>query len=366
MQIRIARRELIVLGVVAIGLAARLIAAASSDNGNYDQRSYEIVVGIMRRGGNVYAETQRYNYSPVWAYLLLALDTVARAAQLSLHFTIGVFLTLIDLVNAALIGRIAAREGVPARVGFAAFLLNPVAVLISAYQGQFETLAALPVLATLAFAPRLAIVWLLGTAAVIVKHLLTFAVWTLYAARFGPRRAIGASAATGLIFIALLVPFALLGAGADIVGNVFLYRGLCCFYGFAALLPEQLARGAFAAVMIVMPLFALERLNLSIPALVRLSATALVAFIPGFGQQYFLVPVLFAAYAPSWWYAAFSAAVTAYLASTRDNINVIATPFDAYYLTGIVWAIALVWTAYLLRSAARAERRIPSAAALAR
>lgn len=353
----IARPQVIVAAAVVVGMLARFAAAASWDNDNWDQRSYEIVVDIMRRGGNVYLDTQRYNYSPLWSFVLLGLDAVARSLHVSLHFAIGAFLSLIDLANAVLIARIASREGSPAHIAFAAMVLNPVAVLISAYQGQFETLAALPILATLAFAPRFAFVWLLGTASIVVKHLLTFSVWALYVSVFGTRRAIAASVASGLVFAALFVPYALGGAIVPILGNVFLYNGLCCFYGFASIVPDRLALGLFAAVMSVLPFIGIERLSLGRPALLRLAAISLVAFIPGFGQQYFMLPVLFAAYAPSRWYVLFTLVASVWLVSTPDNVGLVTPPFDRHVLVTIAWLVALLWMADIVRKAARLDPR---------
>ena len=61
--------------VILAGTIIRLILAGAVF-GNFDMDSYEIVVGIVHKGGNVYAETDRYNYSPVWFMVLLALKRI--------------------------------------------------------------------------------------------------------------------------------------------------------------------------------------------------------------------------------------------------------------------------------------------------
>src|SRR5262249_20117774 len=68
----------LVLATLA-GLGLRLWLAAGH-YGNYDQTSFQAVSGIVARGGNVYAETSRYNYSPVWAHILALLAAFAGRA----------------------------------------------------------------------------------------------------------------------------------------------------------------------------------------------------------------------------------------------------------------------------------------------
>ena len=71
-----ARRVFVARGVLAAARGARA-AASRAFSGNYDVDSFAGAVAILRRGGDVYLETTRYNYSPVWAHVLLALDAVA-------------------------------------------------------------------------------------------------------------------------------------------------------------------------------------------------------------------------------------------------------------------------------------------------
>jgi hypothetical protein len=93
---------MIVIFIAAVvGLSSRLFLAYTF-HGNYDQISFEIVSDIMMRGGNVYAETERYNYAPLWAYILLALRWIADSTYLPFHFIIRSFLAAIDCINAAL------------------------------------------------------------------------------------------------------------------------------------------------------------------------------------------------------------------------------------------------------------------------
>ena len=183
---------LIVVGS-AVGVGLRLWLAAGS-YGNYDQTSFQTVAGIVARGGNVYAETFRYNYGPVWALILSALAGVAVRTGISFHLAFRGFLTLVDLCNAVVIGLIAARMpghrgDDPGARAYLAYLLNPVAILIVGFHGQFDNLAAFPLLCAVLLSLRIrhrreafafAPLWLLAMLALVVKHLNLFMVWTFF------------------------------------------------------------------------------------------------------------------------------------------------------------------------------------------
>jgi hypothetical protein len=49
----------------------------------------------VRHGGNGYAETARYNYSPVWSWLLLSFSLLADLLHLPLHVIVRGSLALI-------------------------------------------------------------------------------------------------------------------------------------------------------------------------------------------------------------------------------------------------------------------------------
>ncbi|HXI18107.1 MAG TPA: hypothetical protein VNM48_17215, partial [Chloroflexota bacterium] len=122
-----------------LGLGVRLWLAASF-HGNFDQDSYALVVEALRGDGDMYG-TLRYNYSPLWAYGLLTLDTIAVAVGMPFHVLVRGFLSLVDVGNACLIYRLARHESGAGRwrpvVSFGAYTLNPLAILITGYHGQF-------------------------------------------------------------------------------------------------------------------------------------------------------------------------------------------------------------------------------------
>ena len=69
---------------------------------NFDYESYCIVSDIVVSGGNVYAETSRYNYGPVWFNILGMFKILFGSC---FRFSIIVFLSLIDVGIALILWR---------------------------------------------------------------------------------------------------------------------------------------------------------------------------------------------------------------------------------------------------------------------
>lgn len=67
-----ARLPILLALVIVIGVALRLALPLLGHN--FDVESYRIVADIMGDGGNVYAETSRYNYWPIWFLIVHWLD----------------------------------------------------------------------------------------------------------------------------------------------------------------------------------------------------------------------------------------------------------------------------------------------------
>jgi uncharacterized protein Usg len=125
----------VLLFVVLAGLAARM--AAASLGYNFDMQSWIVVADVTSHGGNVYAETGRYNYGPVWFLVIHALDLLSGHRPEVLHYWVAAVLTMVDLGIFLFLLRRAGR--LPAVL----FFLNPISILITGYGCQFENLAIL-------------------------------------------------------------------------------------------------------------------------------------------------------------------------------------------------------------------------------
>jgi hypothetical protein len=80
-----------ILWVLALLIGVMLRYLMIARGFNFDFLSYEIVADIVRSNENVYANTPRYNYGPIWSWILYLLSFG------SLRIGVVTLLTLVDL-----------------------------------------------------------------------------------------------------------------------------------------------------------------------------------------------------------------------------------------------------------------------------
>lgn len=180
MDVRI--RHAIIFSIFLIGLMLRLWLV-STQYGNADQTSYDIVRGILDSGGNVYAETRFYNYSPLWMGVLRSADLLSDSTGMPYPAVIRTILTVGDITLALLLARLAGSDRHWHWEVFALYWLNPGAIAIIGYGGQFEILTLIPLVgAALALNRGKPLRWVFtfGVAAVLMKHSTVFLVWALF------------------------------------------------------------------------------------------------------------------------------------------------------------------------------------------
>ena len=132
------KTTIFIVGVL-LGIVLRLVVATRGHN--FDLESFLIVADIVERGGNVYNETLRYNYGPIWSYLVFSFKWLSEIFTPSngqgFSYIVTGFLTLVDLgimfVLLTRFGRLAALF----------FFLNPITIIISGYHRQFGNFAIL-------------------------------------------------------------------------------------------------------------------------------------------------------------------------------------------------------------------------------
>ena len=102
--------DILVLGLAcAAGAVLRVWLATRGHN--YDMYSWRSIAEVAREHWNVYAATPRYNYGPVWFFVLWLLDRahdvlpLGRFGGESFHVVVASFLMLADLGIAALLFR---------------------------------------------------------------------------------------------------------------------------------------------------------------------------------------------------------------------------------------------------------------------
>jgi hypothetical protein len=369
------------LGAGYAAAAAVRLFLLFSYPGGYDTESYEIVAAIEARHGNVYAETRRYNYSPLWARLLAVFDVLGRVSRLGLLRTVGLFLFAADAATAWLVARLAARAGSArlaagagsarlaagagaARNGLAGllFFANPVSVLVSSRHLQFDGLSIFfLLLAILAFrsaggvraasaSASASVTWL--SVSLLVKHVTWFHP-LLFARRGGLRRAAW-YAIPYAAFAASFLPYA--ASWPEIRDHVFRYRSLSGNYGTEALLliggvPSWLPVALFAAAVLgAVWFFGARRGEEDSWALARGSLglfLVMLVFLPGFGRQYCVWPIALGSLFPGAGLLVFTAVSTGFLA--RDFFAFDAAPAWLPGWYGPWWA-AILWLLLELRA----------------
>ncbi len=117
------------------GMAARLLVAACGHD--YDMDSWQIMANIADRGDNVYASTDRYNFAPGWFFILHGLNVLAGHNPAIFRYFVAGFLSLADVGIFFFLWR---RFG---RLAACWFLLNPISIIVSGYQCNFDNVAIL-------------------------------------------------------------------------------------------------------------------------------------------------------------------------------------------------------------------------------
>lgn len=128
---------LIVLLIVFTGITARFLALQRGYNADYV--SWQTVAKIANSGGNVYAETQYYNYGPVWFHCL---HLFAKISNVFPNQKDEIFrLLIVGFLTSADVGIFVVLYRQYSRLVAALFFLNPISIIITGYHNQFDNVA---------------------------------------------------------------------------------------------------------------------------------------------------------------------------------------------------------------------------------
>lgn len=326
-----ARRLTVGWVVVAavLGMSARLLAATQGHN--YDIESYWIVANIVDEGGNVYAETHRYNYGPAWFLVLGLLKDIADQFPepfVALRYLVPTFLSGVDLAIAAMLLR---RFGALSAV---LFLLHPVSILITGYHSQFDNLAIAVGLAAMLLLERDGRsdraggrAWIAGVAmlglSLIVKHLLIVLPLWLAIRQRSPWRAAAVLLVPTALLAASFLPFVAQG-GEGIVRNVIGYRSFdnAPFLNWAV--PPIVARHLSATILVGLALLIagwfFRRRRPS--ELLLVYSVTITVFAPAIANQYLAIPSAATAVFPNAGYLLYVVTTALYLVADASNLGI--------------------------------------------
>jgi hypothetical protein len=355
---------------VLFGLVLLLrVVIAGEFRGNFDSQSYLIAASATILGHNVYTVTDRYNYSPVWAFVVAGLFRAAGGDAPAFVLLVGLLLIAVDLVTARLVYLLAARRlgrsADDARRAALLFFANPVSVIVSCGHGQFDGLAVLGVLVGVYAATgeevrgRAASVVAALSASILFKHVTAFHPLLFWRGLRGRR---------GFSLALLAIPYAVFAlsfwpyrdAGRRILDHVVFYGArtsstvqhtagwldLVSFGRDPLHLSLVLFLGTVAAVV-------WWTRDLELPRAAFLLFLSNLTFLPSAAPQYFVWPIALGSLYASPGLAAFSTAAAVCHSAFPGSLSI---DWGVKVTMLGVWFAGFLWLADELRRAAASKR----------
>jgi len=284
---------------VFIGILLRYLAMTVGHN--FDFESYCIVGDLASNLHNVYANTPRYNYGPIFFCiqgLCYKISSISANPLLTFRILIVTIITLGDLgITAFLYKKYSLKTAL-------FFFLNPISIIITGYHNQFDNLAILLVLiATIfynednKFTKRDIYFILLMSASLTMKHIFfLLPLWILLKRGIPRLKRIAYAVIPPIVFLLSFGPFIIGNQAAldGIIKNVFLYRSfnnaplLGWLYRIINL-PNSMYIVVFFVIMSLMGLY-FRRETINSQVLIYL--LCLVSFSSAVANQYLAIPLV--------------------------------------------------------------------------
>jgi hypothetical protein len=346
------RKALFALAAV-VSIALKIILASRWSD--YDVGSYEVVASLVLHGKSVYANTERYNYAPLWSLLLTGLKQLSawlpQLGRHTFHMTVAGFLALVDVALAALM---ASKYQYDAGI----FLLCcPVTIILTGSYSQFDNFALLAGLVAWLLIRQGNASWsrtlsagaMLGLSLAIKHVCFLFPLWLIFWQGLGNLwKRIACAATACALFSASFLPYATdAPTRAGILQHVFLYRSRF-YYSILHLLAGSRHFWLVSAgetrtlTMIWMALLTVAGIMAARckSDLFGMYLLAMVACSPALNDYYLALPVLACAiFFPRWPIWSFLGAAMVVLFSSPGGIFDL--PFSrVYYLSMLTCQVA--------------------------
>ena len=346
-KIKIIKKTSAYFFILALGLAARLFFAYHF-TGNYDIVSWYLNRDILEYGKNIYAITSRYNYTPIWFSIIYFLGIVSLLfPQFPFMFVIRSFLSIVDLITAWVLFKIAKRINLSPVKAVALFFLNPISIIITGYHGQFENLSVLFLLLAIYFCLRndkkvKTFVWFFLTMGLLIKHVVINQVLGMFMnIERSWKKAIILFFLALIFFLLTFVPYWKEGA-QGIVDNVFLYSGgMSASYGLISFefapVGTLIHKYMFILAMFLFAFFFRAK-NIIRVALVNL--LFFFVFTSGLSAQQMVLPIALGALIPTNAFYLYTLITSLFL---FGDINELKIRLFESYNWNCVWICALVW-----------------------
>lgn len=292
------------LFIIIILLAICIRYQISFRGYNPDVVSYQIVSNLINEGKNVYANTNRYNYGPIWFYILSIIDqisTLFNSNYLSFRHLIALFLAFVDVgISLVLIYYKRPKAAI-------FFLFSPISIIITGYHSQFSNLAILIALSSSLILKkfkhvddvcwtRLIFFCLLLAVSLIVKHVfIFFPVWLFFKSKRWDRRLALLTIPIG-IFIVSFIPYCWdKGAIAGIIRNVITYSSWNNAPFYSLFIPNIfkifISPKVFFFISMIITGFFYRKKNVFESMIFY--CVALLIFSSAVANQYLAIPIIF-------------------------------------------------------------------------
>jgi hypothetical protein len=281
--------------VLAAGIAARLFVATLGHDFDFDSW---VIIAKVPLGGNVYA-TDRYNFAPGWFLILHILYFLSGHNPAAFRYFVPGFLSLVDAGIFYILWR---KFG---RLAGCWFFLNPISIVVSGYQNNFDNIAILAGLLAVflikdEFDKPLGRRAILGLAllgiSLVLKHVFfAFPFWLAIKQRgFGQKILMVAIPVS--IFLLSFVPY-WPGGKNEIIQNVFLYRSYTTDFFYNMFLPRfvQFMFSSQSVWVFCLVIFAFICRQKSTLETMFLYTCVMVATPPANINEYLAIPLCFVA-----------------------------------------------------------------------
>lgn len=293
------KRFLLVFIIILLGILLRFLVMARGHN--YDFESYCIVGNIAGNLRNVYSETTRYNYAPIFMCILGVLFRISQVYSDNWELLFRVLIvTVITLADLGIAAYIAINYSVNKAL---LFFINPVSIIITGYHNQFDNIAVFFALLSTVFFNndnrfnKKDIGFLVFfSLSLLTKHiffLIPLAI--LLIPNISIKKRLLYSIIPPSVFLLSFIPFALQSKDAfnGVKNNVFLYRSssnspLLSIIYTVANIPQNTWFIFFIAIMILV----LFKIRLRpFKEIVAVYSIAIVAFSSAVANQYLAIPM---------------------------------------------------------------------------
>lgn len=348
--------------IIHLGIFIRIVLAL----GSYNQDMAAIILlahSFDRQIYNVYSLPGFYNYAFPLYFFIGVIGLIQELLKVfSFQFLYRLSISAIDLIDLFLLLKIAKELKISKIKTAFLFFLNPVAILISSFQGQSENIAVLFILWAILLHYRYAkkytkrifiYEWILLTLSIIAKHNVLYNLIAFWKEKgLSMRKIFFLFGLSCLVFLLSFVPF--LSAKDTIIRNVFMYGSQSVLYGITFYLGKACAVCSISHVNIVqLYKYIFMVLLLTLPFLLKpndMAKTCLfwflffLSFTSGIGPQYFALPIALGALFPTRWFILYTAVVTVgFMGGIEENLLLGQIPELILVFYNSIWIITLFW-----------------------